>query len=408
MYQAKISIQVWFHVSLRWYTTSAEVSLAERGLALAERYYSEYGARARALKAEGRPVLGYLCALVPVEIIHAAGLIPLRIKGFPEEPISDADANMETVICSVVRAWYDVMLRGHYDYLDGLVIPHACDSMVRTFDVWSHTLDLPYTHFIDLPHSASEAAPEFYKAVLNTFRQGLAQHTGREITDANLAGALKDYNDYRLLVHQLYALRREHPPRITGTEVTRTLVAGLGLPLAEAHQLVSEVIAEAGQRPAPKPLKPRPRVMTFGAEQDSIDFISVVEETGADVVADFFCPGLREYGPLTPVTADPLDGIVERYLNLNCARTYRDGAGGDAIEARFGEIRRIAEEYDAAGVILIIRRCCDPFGFEVPALKKYLEKHGLPTLYLEEEYATVAGRLATRVQAFLEMLPPGD
>ena len=36
------------------------------GLALAEKYYTEYGSRARELKAAGRQVIGYLSALGPV------------------------------------------------------------------------------------------------------------------------------------------------------------------------------------------------------------------------------------------------------------------------------------------------------------------------------------------------------
>ena len=36
-----------------------------------ERYYEDYGIRARELKKEGETVIAYLCSLVPMEIITA-------------------------------------------------------------------------------------------------------------------------------------------------------------------------------------------------------------------------------------------------------------------------------------------------------------------------------------------------
>ena len=36
------------------------------GLAVVEKYYQDYGSRARELKQQGKQVIGYLCAYVPV------------------------------------------------------------------------------------------------------------------------------------------------------------------------------------------------------------------------------------------------------------------------------------------------------------------------------------------------------
>ncbi|MEK0338414.1 MAG: 2-hydroxyacyl-CoA dehydratase family protein, partial [Nitrosopumilus sp.] len=57
------------------------------------------------------------------------------------------------------------------------------------------------------------------------------------------------------------------------------------------------------------------------------------------------------------------------------------------------------------GVILQVLRYCDIHGYEVPALKDYLESIGLPGIYLEHDYSKVAlAQLRTRVQAFLEII----
>jgi len=69
------------------------------GLAAVDKYYQDYGCRARELKKQGKRIMNYLCAFTPVEIITAADFIPFRIKGDVNEPITKADAEMETIVC---------------------------------------------------------------------------------------------------------------------------------------------------------------------------------------------------------------------------------------------------------------------------------------------------------------------
>ncbi|MGD9116502.1 MAG: 2-hydroxyacyl-CoA dehydratase family protein [Dehalococcoidia bacterium] len=378
-----------------------------KGLAQADRYYRDYGVRARELKKQGQKVIGYLCAFVPAEIITAAGFVPFRIKGDVNEPITKADTEMETIICPLVRSCFDMALKDNYDFLDGIVIPHACDSICRTYDIWKYTLGLPYSHFINMPHGTGDASLEFFKEVLKTFRKSLSQFAGREISDKALAEAIDLHNKNRAKVKELYELRRASPPLISGEELTKVLVASVSLPVAESIELLDEVIAEVKGRGAPGAQK-QARIMVIGAQVDDIAFIKLVEDSGAWVVADDLCPGAREFMASVPVTADPVSGMAERYLRgIKCGRTYREIKGGyqEYLEDRFGHMGRMIEDFKADGVVLYIYKYCDPFGFEVPQIKSYIEAKGTPVLYLEDEYSmSTIGRLRTRIQAFLEML----
>ena len=77
----------------------------------------------------------------------------------------------------------------------------------------------------------------------------------------------------------------------------------------------------------------------------------------------------------------------------------------ESLEVRFGHIRRFIDEFKIDGVILFIYKYCDPYGFEVPAMKSFIESSGTPVLYLEDEYsASTVARLKTRIEAFLEMI----
>ena len=380
---------------------------ASNGLATVDKYYQDYGGRARELKKQGKKIIGYLCAYVPLEMITAAGFIPFRIKGNVHEPITKADTQMETIACPLVRSCFDMALKGSYDFLDGLVIPHACDSICRTYDIWKYNLGLPYSHLVDVPHSTDDSSLEFFKAVLGTFRRSLGRFAGKDISDGELTQAVQVHNQNRAKVRELYELRKTEPPLISGTEVNKALVAAMSIPVEESSELLSSVIDEVEARASVLPSKLL-RIMVVGAQVDDMAFIDLIENSGASVVADDLCPGAREYGADVEPSQNPIDGIAERYLRkINCPRTYREKTGTyeEYLEKRFGHIGHAIEDFKVDGVILYVYKYCDPFGFEVPAMKSYIESKGAPVLYLEDEYSmSTIGRLRTRIQAFLEMI----
>ncbi len=380
---------------------------AGKGLAAADRYYLDYGRRARELKRQGKKIIGYLCAFVPLEIITAAGFMPFRIKGDVNEPITKADAEMETIVCPLVRSCFDMSLKGNYEFLDGIVIPHACDSICRTYDIWKYTLKLPYSHFINMPHTTDDASLDFYQAVLNTFRTSLGKFAGKDISDRGLTQAIELHNQNRAKVRELYELRKASPPLISGTEVAKVLIAAMSLPVEESTTMLGNVIEEVKGRGS-VPAQKQARIMVVGAQVDSVAFIELIEDSGAWVVADDLCPGAREFFSSVDATDGLVAGIAERYLRkVKCGRTYREMKGNyeEYLEDRFGHMSQMIKDFSVDGVVLYIYKYCDPFGFEVPQIKSYVEAKGTPVLYLEDEYSmSTIGRLRTRIQAFLELL----
>lgn len=373
-----------------------------------EKLYKDYGARARELSAEGVKIIGYVCSFVPLEMITAAGCVPFRVRGDTHEPITTGDTLLEAIVCPYYRSCFDLSMKGKYDFLSGMVIPHACDSMVRSYSVWSYSLKLPYFHFINIPSVCDESAFEFFNAEVGTFKKTLEAFIGKGITDKDLAEAIRLHNENRDKARALYEFRKSDPPLISGTEVTMALTAGSSLPIIESNALFDEVLAEIGQRKASS-LKKGPRILIDGACVDNIELIKLVETSGASVVADTICNGTRDYFPRSDVGGNPIDALGRRYLDkVNCPKTYRENNAGtfEGDSAfRFGDIGTYAKEFKVDGAILYVYKYCDPFGFEVPARKAYYESIDVPVLYLEDVYsAGTMGQLKTRVQAFLEMI----
>lgn len=376
------------------------------GLATAEKYYNQYGSRAKDLKAQGKKVIGYLTALGPVEILTAAGVIPFRLKGNVSEAITKGDAYMETIVCPFVRNVFDAAVKGKYDFLDGMVLPHQCDSIDRTDDVWSSTLKLPYWHFLNVPHVTDNPSIEFMKEILRVCIGTLEKFTGTKITDEALAKAVKAHNENRRLMRELYDLRKSNPPLISGVEMMKVLVAAMSLPVDESSALIESVTKEVKQRkPADKKQK---RIMLIGDQIDDVAMIDAIEGAGAQLVMDDLSIGSKMYWQDVDVTTDPVQGIAERYLRKLKIPTTYVGDGNtyqENLEARFGHMKKYINEFKVDGAILFIYKYCDPYGFEVPAIKSFIESSGTPVLYLEDEYSTsTLARVKTRIEAFLEMI----
>jgi benzoyl-CoA reductase/2-hydroxyglutaryl-CoA dehydratase subunit BcrC/BadD/HgdB len=248
---------------------------------------------------------------------------------------------------------------------------------------------------------------EFFKKILGTFIKSLEKFTGNKITNEGLSQAVKAYNRNRETMRQLYELRRSDPPLISGVEMMKVLVAAMSLSVEEATDLIENVIEEVKKRES-TPVQKSARMMIIGDQIDDTALIEIIEKAGARMVMDDISIGSKIYWPDIEKTHNPIDGIAERYLRkVKIPTTYRDMGRTyqDKLEDRFGHIRQFIKDFRVDGAILFIYKYCDPYGFEVPATKNYIESLSVPVLYLEEEYSTsTLGRLKTRIEAFLEMI----
>jgi benzoyl-CoA reductase/2-hydroxyglutaryl-CoA dehydratase subunit BcrC/BadD/HgdB len=245
------------------------------------------------------------------------------------------------------------------------------------------------------------------KDILRIFMGTLEKLTGRTISDDDLANAVKAHNENRRLMRDLYALRKGNPPLISGPEMMKVLVAAMSLPVEESSSLIKGITEEVKQR-AVKPTGNRKRIMLIGDQIDDVAIIDAIEGTGALLVMDDLSIGSKMYFTDVDVTADPVQGIAERYLRKVKIPTTYIGEGDtyeENLQARYGHLKEYIKEFKVEGAILFIYKYCDPYGFEVPVFKGFIESAGVPVLYLEDEYSSsTLPRVKTRIEAFLEMI----
>ena len=203
-----------------------------------------------------------------------------------------------------------------------------------------------------------------------------------------------------------------NPPLISGTETLQVLVALMSLPVEEGSRLLKEVIDEIRAR-TNGPAKKSARLLVWGPVIHETPLIEMIENLDANVVMDDTCVGSRAYFDDVKLTEDPIDGLAHHYLvDINCPRTFREGSRGKAkgnhttdLDIRFGYLGRFAREWKVDGIILQSVRYCDSHGYELPAIKEFLDRANLPCMYLEHmNTGSGLAPLKTRVQAFLEII----
>jgi benzoyl-CoA reductase subunit C len=377
--------------------------MAGDNLAYALEIYRARDKRAKELKAQGKKIIGYFCCYPPVELMTALDLVPYRIIGDIREPINRADSYIETNICSFVRNCFELALKGRYDFLDGIIIPHSCDAIERLYDIWRYYRKSTPTHFLNVPHIIHQGAYSFFHAELLRLKQGLEDLAGKKLQTEDLAGAIRLHNENRALLRSLYRLRLPDPPLMSGSEAIKVSLAATALPVTECNEMLRGIISEVKNRE--EPLPSGIRVLLYGGQIDDAAFVDIIENCGANVVMDDLCTTARWFWREVELDGDLIQNLCRHYLdNIMCPRTLRQGKNHiSELENRFGYLNSYAAEFKATCAIAYTTRLCDTFEFDVPNLEDYLTKHGLPFFNLEVEYnLSSTEQLRTRIEAFLE------
>jgi len=351
-------------------------------------------------KAGGGRVAGFFCAHAPEELLWAAGILPIRMRGTGSEDTSAADQYLGAVNCSFVRHTLSRVLGGDLAFLDGLLLTNSCDHLRRVSDICTAKRVAPFCHHIDVPHVSSDSSLARLTAQLRALKERLESSFAVAITDEKLAAAVALYNRTRGLLDRASRLRAEDPPRATGSEVLAMAVAAASMPKDRFNALLAPRLEqlEAGNGAAPR----GPRLMIVGGELDDPVYLEVIESLGATIVADQLCWGSKTFSTLTDERIDPIEAIARRMLDhLPCPRML------DGYPKRLASLVEAVNEHRVDGIICERLKFCDLWGGEVEMLRRSVRQEvRRPLLVLERDYLTAAGvgQLRTRVQAFLETL----
>lgn len=358
----------------------------------------------------GKKVVGYFCCYTPIEIVHALGLIPVRLGwGGDDDLAEDGIPYITNIQCPFVRQTIGVFKEGKNPYAtnaDIIAIAAVCLQEYRMTEVLKfyfhkETLTISVPKNFYLPEGR-----EFFSKELEWFTGELEKASGNKLDDSRLRESIAIFSEIRKTIAEVYGLLAQPQSPVTWREVFTAIQAGFYLDPQEYLTIWKTWRAElesSAALPRPDP-RTEVRVVVAGSiiAPGDTKIMDVLEQQGVTIVADDTCAGQRTFADLT-IEEPTVDGVANGYLNkVPCAAQlypFRE------TDKRLQNLFRLVDEHRADAVIYHTIRFCDPYTFRYEENKQLFDEKGVPFLQLHTDFGKAdIGQLTTRVGALAELI----
>jgi benzoyl-CoA reductase/2-hydroxyglutaryl-CoA dehydratase subunit BcrC/BadD/HgdB len=334
-------------------------------------------------------------AQYPREILWAMDVLPVEIWDPPIE-VSHANAHLQTYICSVVKSGLELILQGRCDDLDGFLFPHTCDSIQNLASIVYDYLGLnkPCYFFYHPKAPYKDSSRKYYFDQLKALVSRLEKQLG-PLEISKLTRCVEQGRRVAERMRELYALRARGQLVTTNAAFYRVIRLGEYLHPDDFLPILEGFLSES-KGEAPDGLK----VILSGVLPNPPEILSLLDRMGVRVADDdMLCCGRRLLSPSLG-QEDPFRTLTDTYFAMPPCST-RDSP----LDERLNYLLDKVKQSGAKGVIFYMVKFCEPELFDVPLLVEGLKEKGIATLVVDVELNRgFSGQLATRVEAFVEMI----
>lgn len=347
-------------------------------------------------RAAGGKVLGHFQVYFPEEIAHAAGMLPLKMRGAPVECVH-ADSHFGSYLCSIIKTSLELTLSQRVE-LDMFVTHPICDAARNLGAVWGRNFNYP-CQILYLPQNANSAASATYlRDEYARVQTEIEAITGKKVTEEALKNSLAVFNENRSLLRQLYEIKRKQPWLLSVFEAYLLMNVGGMITREEHNEMLKAAIPLIEARPAKRQDKIRVVFEGGFCEQPPLDLIRAIAQS-CYVVDDDLLIGLRWILEDVPLAGDPLFNLAEAYLEKS---SYSPVQHDSRKPKEKMLLERIANS-GAEAAIITAAKMCEPGLEEQVAYTKALDEKGIPYFVSEfEESMTSFDHMEIQLETFTE------
>lgn len=344
----------------------------------------------------GGKVIGHFQVYFPEEIVHAAGILPFKVRGAPIEAVQ-ADSRFGSYLCSILKTSLELALSKRIEF-DMFVTHPICDAARNLGAVWGRNFSYP-CQILYLPQNAnSPAAVTYLRNEYARLKRSVEAIAGRSVSDEDLRRSVNVYNRNRALLRGLYAIKRETPWLLPADEAYVLVAIGGLIPREEHNELLETVIPLITARTSKKQDKIRLVFEGGFCEQPPLDLIRAISRS-CYVVDDDLLIGLRWILEDVPLEGDPLLNLASAYLEKSAYSPVQHDLRKPKEQMLLERIRSSRAE----AAILTAAKMCEPGLEEQVAYLHALDKAGIPYFISEfEEKMTTFEHLEIQLETFVE------
>lgn len=358
-------------------------------------------------KAKGGKVVGTLCNFVPVELVDAAGALPVALGCGYLPPVGLGESFLgDPNMCSIVKACAGCMMIDDFPLFsrcDCIIAPAPCDAKLKLSDEFKEVKAIVP---MNIPRIKSgESIRRQWIQEITTVRNRMEMLTGTKIDRHRLKESIIKYQRAHKAWRRLLEVRRKGD-LLRGRHFL--LVAWLAYVddierwTKNVNKLSDELEAKSS---ASAHADGAPRVMLAGSPLmwPNWKLPNIIEDAGAAIVSDELCSGTRVL--YDPVVVDEwteramLDAIADRYLFPSTCPCFTPNT--EREENIINEVKNGGVE----GVIFHAMQGCHLHTLDATRLTNLLKGMGIPALTVRSELSDGdVGQIRIRVEAFLEMI----
>jgi benzoyl-CoA reductase subunit C len=346
----------------------------------------------------GGKVLGHFQVYFPEEIAHAAGMLPFKVRGAPIEA-RQAEARFGSYLCSILKTSLELGLSQQV-VMDMFVSHPICDAARNLAAVWGRNFPYP-CEILYLPQNANSGqAAEYLRGEYERLQRSIEAVTGRAVSESALRESIAVFNLNRRLLHELYAIKRETPWKLSADEAYVLMAVGGLLPREAHNELLQAALPQIEARNA-RP-QDRIRVVFEGGfcEQPPLDLLRTISQF-CYVVDDDLLIGLRWILADVPLEGDPLYNLAEAYLEKSSYSPVQH----DLRKPKEVMLLERLRNARADAAIITAAKMCEPGLDEQVAYAKALDEAHIPYFVSEfEESMTSFDHLQVQLETFAENL----
>lgn len=357
-------------------------------------------------KEDGKKVLGYFCSYVPEEIVHAAGIIPLRLaKKGKNAAVSMGNTYLSPSSCPYACSCVGIK-KGkrdpYFQAVDFLADAPACLQIKRVVEVWEKYFDVPNIPIAFPRKFYTEEGLDYYTEGIRIFAKELAKLSGNPISHDVLEESVDLYNRIRSLQRRLYENLKDDSPALGWENTLNVIRAGFILDRCEYAKILDELVREMDDI-SPTPVTSPIRLMVAGGMMAPGDdtLVNTLKSLGVSFVMDELCSGSR--GTYGVVSEPTVEAIARRYLhNVPCSSLPFPHQDNDP---RMKHLAELIRDYRINGFVYYTLRFCDAYTFKAKKIHQLVKDMGVDFIHLNSGYQeSDEGQIKTRLEAFMEIL----
>lgn len=349
-------------------------------------------------RATGGKVVGHFQVYFPEEIAHAAGILPVKIKGAQVDGM-EAESHFGSYLCSIIKTSMELALTGRIE-LDMFVTHPICDAARNLAAIWGR--NFPYKcQILYLPQNPnSSASAEYLTDEYNRLRRDCEAIIGEKISAAALRNSIAVYNESRRLMTELYRIKRETPWLINAEDAYCLIAIAEFIPREEHNALLAAVLPQIKSRELKKQDKMRVVFEGGFCEQPPVDLLQTINRS-CYVVDDDLLIGMRWFLEDVPLDGDPMYNLAAAYIDKSSYSPVQHDLRKPKEDMLLARIRNARAE----AAIVTAAKMCEPGLEEQVTYSKMLDDEQIPYFISEfEENQTSFDHLGIQLETFVENL----